>query len=535
MFNNEIFRFGSADSSDACAFQDAGMFEQTASSIFVGYFQGRPVFYNSPAGMVVTGGARSGKMTTFLAKNLLPGTCKQTLLVLDPKGEGAYLSQDQTQDQKFCAYWNPAALHGLPQDRINPFGHLRIDSPTLVSDTKVTCENFTPNSGSPQGAYFEGRAREVGEAFCLFLAEINGVVTPPDLYLLINLVALNNDAWLDFAFAMSESRFPLVRRIEEEIAASRENPGAGWQGILGELYKSFSCLSDPILMESVSPPYTMSLDQLCDSDQAWQVYLMPPAEFISAWSPIIKSIFVCAMAYKSRAPSAPRQVWFLDECGQLANGVSGGFPLVTLMFTYGAGIGITPVCLFQTNEQMNGLAKNASALISSSAGCRLMFAIRDMPSAQEASRMLGKQTLVYDDTLRQSQAAHERRSALLGLIAGRDPVSSILSMAQKRKETAHQAKQQRDLMTPDEVMRMPADKALLFADGLRHPAQIDRRPYWTEPGLNFHPNPYHPPLDRVQLMTKRGPVERRIIRAPVPKRFEHYPQYRDGFWSCVEE
>jgi len=164
-----------------------------------------------------------------------------------------------------------------------------------------------------------------------------------------------------------------------------------------------------------------------------------------------------------------------------------------------------------------------------------MFAIRDMPSAQEASRMLGKQTLVYDDELRQSQAAHERRSALLGLLSGADPVSSILSIAQKRRETAHQAKQQRDLMTPDEVMRMPADKALLFADGLRHPAQIDRRPYWTEPGLRFHPNPYHPPLDRVQLMTKRGPVERRIIREPVPKRFEHYPQYRDGFWSQVKE
>ena len=149
MFNNEKFRFGSADNSDSHAIEDAGMFEKTPSSVFIGYFQGHPIYYNSPAGMVVTGGARSGKMTTFLAKNLLSGTCLQTLLILDPKGEGAYLSQDQTPDQKFCAYWNPARLHGLPKDRINPFGHLRIDSPTLVSDIKVACENFTPNTSSP--------------------------------------------------------------------------------------------------------------------------------------------------------------------------------------------------------------------------------------------------------------------------------------------------------------------------------------------------------------------------------------------------
>lgn len=36
MFNNETFRYGSADSSDALAIEEAGMFEQTPSSIFVG-------------------------------------------------------------------------------------------------------------------------------------------------------------------------------------------------------------------------------------------------------------------------------------------------------------------------------------------------------------------------------------------------------------------------------------------------------------------------------------------------------------------
>lgn len=533
---NETFRFGSADFATDGDLRAAGMFEHAAQSIFVGFHGGQALYYQNPAGMCVTAGARGGKMRDFLAYNILSGTCLHTIVMLDMKGEGAFLSQDQTADRKFCGYWNPLGLHGLPQDRINPVGHLRIDSPTVVSDTKVFCENLIAATGSATGAYFEGRAREALEAIVLTLVEMNGVLTLPDLYRAINLIPTNSDAWLDLAFEMSESRFAISRRIEQEIAASRSGGGDGWQGILGELFKSVACLSDPVLMASVSPPFTMSLAQLCDSDQAWQLYLMPPAEFVTAWAPVIKSLFVGAMTYKSRAPSAPRQTWFLDECGQLAGGAAGGFPLVARMFTYGAGIGVQPVAIFQTNRQMRALGPEAEALITSSAGCRLMFALRDIDSAADASRMLGQQTLEYDDTLRQSRARHSRREMVLRLLSGGNPLQAGLAMAQHRREATHRSKQQRALRTPDEVMLMPDTQALLFADGLPHPALIERAPYWTRPELagRFHPNPYHPPLDKVQVATRRGTAWKTVVNAPVPPRFAHFPQYRTGIWSRVE-
>ena len=43
-------------------------------------------------------------------------------------GERAAISQDQTPDQKFCLYWNPFGLHGLPRHRINPLGLLFISA-----------------------------------------------------------------------------------------------------------------------------------------------------------------------------------------------------------------------------------------------------------------------------------------------------------------------------------------------------------------------------------------------------------------------
>ena len=64
---------------------------------------------------------------------------------------------------------------------------MRKDSPTLVSDVKVFCENMIPLSGSANSQYFERRAREYLEAICLTLAEIDGVLTLPRLYWAINL------------------------------------------------------------------------------------------------------------------------------------------------------------------------------------------------------------------------------------------------------------------------------------------------------------------------------------------------------------
>lgn len=536
MINNEAYRFGSARFATVNEADAAGLFEQHDHSIFVGFLEGKPLYFHGPAGMCVTAGARAGKMRDFLAYNILTGTCLQSLIMLDMKGEGAAISQDQTADGKFCGYWNPTALHDLPQDRINPVDYLTIDSPTLVSDMKMLWENLIAASGSAQSIYFEGRAREFGEGIALTLVEMFGTLTLPDLFRAVNLIPGGGEKWLDFAFEMSKSRFPLAQRVEAEIAEARKSENGGFRGILGELLKSLACLSDPILSASVSPPYTMSLADLTASDQAWQLYLMPPAEFVTAWAPVIKTFFVGATIYKSRAPAARRIILFMDECGQLANAEAGGFPLVPRMFTYGAGIGILPVAIFQSNRQMKALGPNADSLILSSAAAKLMFALRDIESATDASRMLGNQTLEFDDKLAHERAAHARDQAIHAVLNGGDILQAGFAMSHHGYEAQHRSKQHRALQLPEEVMNMPGDRAYYFCEGVPHPILIERRPYFAQRSLaeRFHPNPYHPPLDRVDVMTRWGKRTRRVVRKPVEPEFAHYPQYRDGFRSRVE-
>lgn len=531
-YENEWNRFGSAGFADEDEIAKAGMFTQRPDSMFVGFMGKRPLWYHGAGGMVMIAGARGGKLRDILGYNVCSGiAAKETLVVLDPKGELAAISQDQTPDEKFCIYWNPLGLHGLPAHRINPVGHIRAESRTLVSDVKVYVENAIPLSGSATGQYFERRAQELAEGIILTLVRVKGVLLLPDLYEVINLIPGNGEDWKDFAFEMSESGFPISRRIEEEIATARQTESGGFQGILGELFKAFACLSDPVLLASVSPPFDFDLAKLCEGDRRYQFYIMPPAEFIEPWSPVIKALFVGVMTYKSRAPSAPRQTWILDECALL-----GGFPVVVKMFTYGAGIGIRPWAVFQSAQQMNALGRDAQDIIMSSAAFQNWFAVRDLRTAQNLSQMLGAQSLRYDDDLRQAGARHAKKRALQAALTGGDPFNAGLEYAYQRGEAERRSAQHRLLRTPDELLGMEADKQVVFVDGLSHPLYADRRPYYDERFMagRFHPNPYHPPCDRVRVRTLWGQAWRPVIREAVPARFADYPQYAGGMWSRVD-
>ncbi len=531
-FGNTDYPFGSARFAEPEEIARTGLFTREPHSLLVGFIGNRPLWYSDMGGAICVAGGRSGKLRDLIAYNICAGIHSPTMLILDIKGgELAAISQNQTPDSKFNIYWNPTGLHGLPASRINPPGHLHIQSSTLVSDMKVFCENQISATGSPQGKFFEGRAREFLEGIGLTLVRLNGVLMYPDLYHTLNLLVAGGEAWLDFAFEMKESGFAIARRIEEEIAEARDDSSGGWRGILGELLRSFACLSDPVLLESVSPPFDFSLSQLCESDQTYQLYLMPPADFVEAWSAVIKSFFVGARIYKARAPSAPRQTWLLDECGQL----DGGFPLAVKLFTRDAGTGIRPWAFFQSANQMKALGPNADTIIPASAALQSYFGIRDLETASTLSSMVGNETLPYVDEHRREVARHAQISAVQALLQGGNPIRAGFEIAHQARMARLPVLKQRRLREPNELLGLPPGKQIIFADGLAHPILADRIPYYAHPAMagRYHPNPFFPPEDRVQVMTRHGPQWRSVITEPVPRAFAHYPQYQDGTWSRI--
>lgn len=531
MIDNEDYRFGSAGFAEDGELSRAGFFGHSGNSLLIGFAGKRPIYWNSAGGALLIAGARSGKLRDVLGYNICAGIYAHSTLILDMKGELAAISQDQTKAGKHCLYWNPAGLHGLPQHRINPVDYIRNDSPSLVSDVKVFCQNIVPKSGSANAEYFESRAQAFLEAVILTITHLDGTLTLPRLYEVLNLIPGNSEAWLSFAYDMHECGFPIAKAVEEEIAASRESSSNGFQGIIGTVMKAVAPLSDPALMASVSPPFTASMKDMC-GDTPTHVYLMPPAEFIDSWSPVIKALFVAGMIYKSRASQAKPQTWIIDECAQL-----GAFPLVTRMFTYGAGVGIRPWAVYQSLDQLKATGPEAQNIIPASAACQSWFGVRDYETAKRLSAMLGTETLEYDERLSQGKADLAHKQTVEALLGGANPIETGLSLAYHSEALTHRSKQQRLLRTPDEILNMPGDKQFIFADGLDHPVYADRRPYYEQRFMagRYHPNPYHPPLDRVKVKALIGHKWLSVRKGPVPSRYVGYPQYADGQWSWLEK
>jgi type IV secretion system protein VirD4 len=269
--------------------------------------------------------------------------------------------------RKFRIEWNPTQMHGRRGVRINPYDFLHADSPTLVSDTKMVCENKVSLTGSASGEYFEVRARELLEGIIVTNVCMYGNLTAGHLYNSINLIPRGGPAWDDFAFEMNQCGYPLADRVQEEITNAQNDSSGGQKGILGELFKAFACYSDPLLMESLSPPYDFSYEELTDPDRRYVVSLLVRPEHIGPWGAAIKSHFVAARIYKSRALQAPRQTWVLDEVATLASGGSKGFPMIPELFSWGAGIGIRPIAVVQTGKQLDSLAPNGQTIITARA------------------------------------------------------------------------------------------------------------------------------------------------------------------------
>lgn len=246
---------------------------------------------------------------------------------------------------------------------------------------------------------------------------------------------------------------------------------------------------------------------------------------------MIKALFVAGMIYKARKPEAPQQTWIIDECAQL-----GKFPLIIKLYSYGAGIGIRSLTVWQSRFQMKALGQDAENIIPSSAAMQIYFAIRDLETARTLSTMIGTQTLSFDHAQQQAQARHAKRQAVYSLLNGEDVLAAGLNYIHHNRASQMRTEQQRLLCTPDEVLNTAQDKAYIFTDALPKSLSADRKPYYEQRFMagRHHPNPYHPPLDWVLVKTSFGKKRRAVLREPVPAQYAQYPQYRDGSWSYIE-
>ncbi|MEO1325020.1 MAG: hypothetical protein AAFV59_18685, partial [Pseudomonadota bacterium] len=205
------------------------------------------------------GGARVGK-GNFIIPWLVDGLLQsdgiaQHIISLDWKGQNGIIAGLQVQQRRHVYSYNPRAMRGAPQHRINPTSHLRADSPSLVADALLSSASWIPMT-NPKAAYFEGSAQRILTAATVTLARSNGVVTLPELADKMAGLGSASDEWLSFEYDISTQPEPEIREVAQELREFRASSGdgAGFKGIKGEISRSFTCLMDPQVRDALSPP-----------------------------------------------------------------------------------------------------------------------------------------------------------------------------------------------------------------------------------------------------------------------------------------
>lgn len=510
----------------------------------IGYHKKRLLFHAKQAGMLLIGGAGSGKFTSVLAHLMGSSILSRKparFLLLDPKGEMAsVMGHGLIHAGAEVRYINPYGLHGLPNHSVAVLAHLTPDSPTLVADSKRAAQTLLPKSQSSDNNFWEEAGQVWIDALIRGLVALDGEVSFASLYRLIALIRSHPEGWQDMAAEMAaRGSFDLESTFNQMITMAAESQRT-FDSVYAGILNAISFMQDPNLQNTFvdTSQADFTLDVLTEnSTKPRYVFMIMPAELIAQNAAVIRQIFSTVRTLKQRAPHAPTINLVIDEAAQLGN-----FPEIAEFYAIGRGFGLSPLCVYQDLGQITkNLGPTGAMTLSANSDVEIYLGggLSDLHTCEHISRRLGNQTLILDDPLIQARAAKNKREAVHAMLFdGADPLQTGTTLAHLDFEMGHVKKQARALMTPDEVQRMPPSKALVFARGYGiDPFLVEKSAYYErrEYAGRFFPNPYFDQsMGQLKVKTFWGKRTRRVIEEKVPERFSHYPQYRDGTWKFIE-
>lgn len=511
-----------------------------------GFFKGRKLVHSKNAGMLLIGGAGSGKFTSVLAHIMNSrgrGNEPLRYAIFDPKRELRTVLEPWFAHIGALVFEvSPYNVLGASGQRISLWAHLSPDSPMLVAHSRQASKILfpvSPNTNS-DNAFFPLKAQEWTDALIRGLVHLDGSVSPTSLFEMVGLMRSSIDAWKEIAALMASLSEPDVRNTFNEIINMSFDAERTFQGVMGEMANGLSFMTDPALQNTFvdSARADFSLEILCqESSRPVFVFFVMPPELIAQNAALVRTFFSVLRTIKQGRPQAPTLNFVIDEAAQL-----GPFPDVANFFEFGRGPGLCTLVAYQDIGQIaRNLGPTGAMTLSASADVEVYLGggISDLDTATHLSRKLGNQTLVLDDQLTNERASRARRELIYDAFNGRvDPKRAGLALKNLDYEQAHTRKQARALRTPDEILRMPHNQMLIQASGYGlHPLLGEKLPYYNRPEYTgfYLSNPYFDrDLESVSVPGWAWRKRLKIIREPVPSSHAELPQYASGEWAYVE-
>ncbi|WP_082745898.1 MULTISPECIES: type IV secretory system conjugative DNA transfer family protein [unclassified Sphingomonas] len=417
---------------------------ETSGDLLIGRAMesGKLLRYDGPAHLLTIAPTRSGKGVGTIIPNLL--TLDRSIICIDPKGENARVTARARAAKGKVWCLDPFGVSGQPAARYNPLDRLDPGSIDLAEDAGTLADALVYDAPGQTG---EAHWNE--EAKALIAGLILHVVTtePADrrtLATVRELLTLPPARFSGLLAAMTDSSAAggLVARAANRQLGKSDREGAG---VLSSAQRHTHFLDSPRIVASTAASDFRFADL---KETPATVFLVLPPDRLDTYARWLRLLVAQAITDMARSPARPARpvLFLLDEFAAL-----GRLEPVERAMGLMAGYGLQLWPILQDMHQLRATYGERAGTFLSNAGVVQAFGVNDHATADMLSRTIGDTTIEYDSVSTSHKTSWFERP---------DPSQSVSTHVSARR-----------LVTPDEIMRMPADMLLLLRQG--------QRPLWA--------------------------------------------------------
>jgi type IV secretion system protein VirD4 len=410
--------------------------------------------HDGPAHLLTIAPTRSGKGVGAIIPNLL--TADRSIFCIDPKGENARITAPARARFGPVHVLDPFGVSGHPSAHFNPLDGLDPNSPDLAEDAALLADALVYDPPDQAGdAHWNEEAKALIGGLILYVV-CNEALPSRTLATVRELLTSSPREFATLLEDMQKSTGAggLVRRAANRHLGKSEREAAG---VLSSAQRHTHFL-DSVRINTVMASSDFRFADLKAAKTT--VFLVLPPERLDAYARWLRLMVAQSIHDLARAPGRPAApvLFLLDEFAAL-----GRLEPVERAFGLMAGYGLQLWPILQDMHQLRAAYGERSGTFLSNAGLVQVFNVADLDTATWVSRSLGAMTMAYQTT---------------GTSTSRNfgqPFDSTSTST-----TAHLSR--RDLMTPDEVMRMASHLELLLRPG-HPPAMVAKLRYYDDPAF----------------------------------------------------
>lgn len=413
---------------------------------------GRLLRHHAPGHLLTIAPTRSGKGVGAIIPNLL--ACDRSVLCLDPKGENTWVAYARRQQLGPVHVLDPFGVTGMPQARYNPMDVLDPENPDLAEDAAVLADALVYDPPAHLGeAHWNEEAKALIAGLMLHVA-CSRPRTERTLATVRDLLSGSPDEF-DATLAemqKSTSAGGLVRRAANRHLSKSDREAAG---VLSSAQRHTHFLDSARLNAAMAA----SDFRFADLKTSWcTVFLVLPPDRIDTYARWLRLLVAQALRELARTPGEndPPVLFLLDEFATL-----GRLEPIERAFGLMAGYGVQLWAILQDMHQLWGAYGERAGTFLSNASLLQVFNVADYDTAAWISKSLGATTVAYETA---------------GASSSRPP--NQLFSTHGTSTTMHLAR--RELMTPDEVMRLHPSLEILLRPG-EAPVAAQKVRYFADP------------------------------------------------------